>query len=109
MCYLLLAVLIAVMRRRPLRFGPTAVDILPEGRKHKQNQKKGRHKNWDISRHKGNIHARHLWLRACGIAVPYPPPLAIGYPAILTCQKSVRWTVDTLQYQGRQQIQDYDA
>ena len=89
MHYLLLNVLIAVMRRRLLRFGPGAVDILSEGRKHKQDQKKGRHKNWDISRHKGNIHARHLRLRACGIAVPYPPPLAIGYPAILTCQKSV--------------------
>jgi len=83
MRYLLLAVLIAVMRRRPLRFGPVAVDILPEGSKHKQNQKKSRQKNWDISRHKGNIHARHLRLRACGIAMPYPPPLAIGHPPVL--------------------------
>lgn len=83
MHYPLLNVLVAVMLRWLLRFGPGAVDILPEGGKHKQEQKNGRQKNWDISCHKGNIHARHLRLRACGIAVPYPPPLAIGYPAIL--------------------------
>ena len=83
MHYPLLNVLIAVMRRRLLRFGPGAIDILSEGGKHKQEQKNGRQKNWNISHHKGNIHARHLRLRAYGIAVPYPPPLAIGHPPIL--------------------------
>ncbi len=77
MGHLLLAVLATVQFGLIPRFDLWAVNMLFEGRKHKQHQKKCRQKNRDISNHKGYVYARPLRLRACRIAMPYPSPLAV--------------------------------